>query len=62
MKKRSLSILFVASVSHAATYYVSPDGNDSANGTSRGTAKQTIQAAINFPAFFSRIPPRRLII
>ena len=32
---------------HAATYYVSPGGNDAANGTSWATARRTIQAAIN---------------
>jgi len=41
------AMLTLATTVHAATYYVSPNGNDSATGTSWATAKRTIQAAIN---------------
>ena len=43
-------LTFIASLSHAATYYVIPNGNDSSAGTSWATAKRTIQAAIDIAA------------
>jgi len=49
--KKSLALIVTfalsASVTHAARYYVSPDGNNFDDGTSWATAKQTLQAAIN---------------
>ncbi len=42
--------IFSAFAAHAATYYVSPDGNDSANGTSPETAWRTV-AKVNNTTF-----------
>ncbi|MBA4150337.1 MAG: PKD domain-containing protein [Verrucomicrobia bacterium] len=43
----TLVTLAIPSSLSAVTYYVSVDGNDSADGTSWETAKQSIQAAVN---------------
>ncbi len=43
-----LNVLFLlAPAAHATTYYVATNGNDSADGLSWATARQTIQAAID---------------
>ena len=48
MKKCLMTAMLAATCTASAeTYYVSPDGNDTATGTSWETAKRTIQAAIN---------------
>ena len=42
-----VAALLATTATHATTYYVKPDGNDTATGTSWATARKTIQAAIN---------------
>lgn len=48
--KKSLLMLLALSVSnvYATTYYVKPDGNDSANGRSHGTAWKTVKKVNSF--------------
>ena len=41
------ALALTAGITHAATYYVSPSGNNSNDGTTWAAAKQTIQAAIS---------------
>ena len=41
------AVVFMVGVVQAATYYVKPDGNDSANGTSWVTALKTPQTGFN---------------
>ena len=43
----AILLLVIARTTSAATWYVATNGNDSADGTSWATAKQTIQAAID---------------